>query len=135
MYVAQQGYNSKTKAQRVFLAGVFTQITRQISGTNALTGGAEIYYDRLIEDPLTAKNFAASRLFAGVHAGHAFLLGRITLDQQVGVYVFNQTSYFKKMYFRFGLNYRFTKHWCVGANLKSHTDNADFADGRVMYRF
>lgn len=135
LYVPQQGYNSKTKAQPKFLLGGFGQITKQVGGTSALTIGAEIYYYKMIENSPTPQNSSASPVLAGVHAGHAFLLGRVKFTQQVGVYVFNQTTYYKRMYLRFGLDYRIAKHLLVGVNLKTHADNADFADARLIYRF
>jgi hypothetical protein len=66
MYVPRQDYNSQTKAQRKYLFGGFAQLTKQVGRTNALTLGGEIYYSKLIEDPVTVKNQAASPYFAGV---------------------------------------------------------------------
>ncbi len=135
MFVPQQGYSSRTNAQRQFLIGAFVQLTKQLGRFSGVTAGVEVYNSHLKENPPTETNLAASNWFAGVHAGHAFLMNRVTFKQQIGIYLFDQTSYFAQYYYRFGLDYRLSKHFLIGLNLKSHTDNADFLDGRLMYRF
>jgi hypothetical protein len=135
MAAPAQGYSSYLEGTRQNLFGVFGQYTKQIGRTSALTGGVEVYYSEIDEAVTTIEKGSASHLFAGVHAGHAFLLGRVTFKQQLGVYIFNQTNYFTDVYLRWGLDYKLSKHFLVGVNLKAHTDNADFVDGRVMYRF
>ncbi len=76
-----------------------------------------------------------TRTLAGIHAGHAFLLGKIIFNQQIGVHIYNKTADVKDFYFRYGLYYRMSKHFNAGINLKAHEDNGDFTDFRIMYRF
>ena len=135
MFVPQQGYSSKLNAERKFMIGGLVQVTKQIGRTNALTTGTEIYYNRFERTMPDPANSNASPVFAGVHAGHAFLLGKVIFNQQIGLYVFNQTNYFSNYYHRWGLTYQIQKHWLTGASLKAHADNADFFDLRVLYRF
>jgi hypothetical protein len=135
MIVPKQGYSSYLNAQRTFLLGSFVQATKQVTRISGLTAGTEIYYNKIVETPQTEQNKNASPFLAGIHGGHAFLLGKFTLHQQVGFYLLNETSYFRPMYFRWGLNYNISRHFATGVSLKSHVDNADFVDLRLMYRF
>lgn len=130
MFVPKQGYNSKILAQSQFLSGVFAQATKQYGRISAFTGGLEVYYNKLEK-----QTSDESRWIAGIHAGHAFVFGRIIFSQQIGVHIYNKTSDVKDFYFRYGLLYRITNHLLAGINLKTHTDNADFTDFRIMYRF
>lgn len=135
MFVPQQGNSSKLNAQRKFMVGALVQVSKQIGATNAITAGTEIYYNKFERSVPDPPNENASPYFAGIHAGHAFLFGKVIFSQQIGWYVFNQTNYFSNYYHRWGLTYQIQKHWLIGANLKAHSDNADFFDMRVLYKF
>jgi len=130
LFVPQQGYNSKLMAQSKFIYGAFTQGTKQYGRISALTGGIEAYYNKLKKQ--TGDEF---RWLAGVHAGHVFIFGRVSFSQQIGVHIYNKTSDVEFFYLRYGLLYSITNHLLAGVNLKSHQDNADFTDFRIMYRF
>ena len=133
MYVPKQGYSPYLKGTRSYLAGVFGQYTKQIGRTSGITGGAEMYYSKITLREV--ENSDASGIFAGVHAGHAFLMNRVKFSQQLGVYLHQSSKLFLPYYIRLGLDYRVQKHLMVGAHMKAHTDNADFFDLRVMYKF
>lgn len=131
LFVPMQGYNSKIMAQSKFIGGTFVQATKQYGRVSALTGGIEVYYNKI--EKQTGEE---SRWIAGLHAGHAFLFGRVTFSQQIGYNIYNQTpGTNNKYYLRYGLLYRITNHLLAGINLKAHADNADFTDFRIMYRF
>lgn len=132
MYVPHQGYNSEIFGQRNFLVGAFGQATKQYGKVNALTGGVEIYYDKIVASTNSTKRMP---LQAGIHAGHTFLFNKITFSQQIGFQVIKENVATSSFYFRFGLSYKISRHLLAGINLKTHYDNADFADFRVMYRF
>ncbi len=131
LFVPQQGYNSKIMAQSKLIAGAFIQATKQYGRISAFTAGIEAYYNKIKKQ--TAEE---SKWIAGIHAGHAFLFGRVTFSQQLGYNIYNQTAgTTDKFYLRYGLLYRITNHLIAGINLKAHADNADFTDFRIMYRF
>ena len=127
-YVPRQGYNSKVMEQSEYVYGIFTQATKQYGRISAITGGIEIYQNKI-------KNQSGyqSRSFAGIHAGHAFIFGKVIFSQQAGINIYNKTSGVEDFYFRYGLLYRISKHITAGINLKAYQDNADFTDFRVMY--
>ena len=72
---------------------------------------------------------------AGIHAGHIFLFNRVSYSQQIGLQLIKENAAAGDIYLRFGLSYMLTRHFEIGVNLKTHEDNADFADFRIMYRF
>ncbi len=82
-YLPKQGYNSKVMEQRKFLTGAFVQFTKQYGRISAFTAGTELYYDRLSLGR-TNSNGEIGRWIGGIHAGHAFLLGRVIFSQQLG---------------------------------------------------
>ena len=131
-YVPYQGYFAKWNAQRKYLVGAFTQITKQIGGASALTAGAEIYYNNFIQDAGVKK--ISSGVVAGVHGGHVFLLGKIQFSQQVGYALYNKIYFLPNFYHRWGLDYAINKRLSIGGNLKANSDNADFFDFRVAVK-
>lgn len=143
-YSPKGGYTGPdTAAKRKFVLGTSVQIVKQVSNLNALTAGAEIYYDdalRSIKDVIIKDNSSAT--LAGVLIGHQFLLNRFTFSQQLGFYVFKQTETFNKhytdlfhtIYHRWGLNYKINDHWFAGIMLLAHNQIADFVDARITYR-
>lgn len=130
LFVPKQGYNSKIMGQSKLIAGTFVQATKQYGRISAVTGGTEIYYNKL-----SLQSGDESRWVAGIHAGHSFILGRVNFSQQVGYHIYNSNSAASKIYLRYGLQYKISTHIVAGINLKAHADNADFSDFRIMYRF
>lgn len=128
--VPKQGFNSKIMAQSNLITGLFIQSTKQYGRISALTGGLEYYYNAL-----KTQSYNISRFVAGLHAGHAFIMGRVIFSQQAGYNFYATGLSGPKIYLRYGLLYRVSNHLLTGINLKAHADNADFTDFRVMYRF
>ena len=133
LYVPTQGYNSKIMGQRKYLYGVFGQVTKQYGKVSGITGGAEIYYDEIQYSSVNKVKRSPAQ--AGIHAGHIFLFSRVSFSQQIGLQLIKENASANDIYLRFGLSYILTRHFEIGVNLKTHEDNADFADFRVMYRF
>jgi len=132
-YVPQQGYLARWKAQRKYLAGVYTQITKQIGGVSGVTAGAEVYYNNFKQDA-TAKPLASS-VVAGIHAGHVFLFGKVNFSQQIGYSIYNKIYFLPGFYHRWGLEYIINKRYTIGGSLKANSDNADFFDLRLGLKF
>ncbi len=131
-YVPHQGYFVKWNAQRKYLVGAFSQITKQIGGASALTAGAEVYYNDFVQDAGVKK--ITSGVVAGVHGGHVFLLGKMQFSQQVGYALYNRIYFLPNFYHRWGLEYAITNRLSIGGNLKANSDNADFFDFRLAVK-
>lgn len=133
LYVPGQGYNSKIMARRTFLGGVFGQVTKPYGRINALTAGAELYYDKI--EPSSLTTIKRAPVQAGLQIGHVFLFNKVTFSQQLGFQLVKAGATAQDFYYRYGLTYKVSRHLIAGINLKTHSDNAEFADFRFAYRF
>jgi hypothetical protein len=71
---------------------------------------------------------------SGLLAGHNFLLGKVFFSQQIGLYLYNRTPYYDRIYHRWTLRYLMNDKLLIGLGFKAHRHVADFFDLRVMYR-
>ena len=142
-YSPKSGYKKDSSQTRKHLIGTSVSLVKQVSSIDAITAGAEIYYDdglRSIKE--TFVKDTSSNILAGILIGHQFLLNRFVFSQELGFYIFKQTDAYNEkyrdlyhtIYHRWGLTYNIKKRWYVGINLLAHKQVADFIDGRVIYR-
>jgi hypothetical protein len=125
---------TESGSRRKALVGFSANASKQVGRINALTAGAEIYKDAKLSYRLKNDSIEASSIKAGLLAGHEFLLGKFIFSQQLGVYVFDQTPYYDRLYHRWGLIYNVSNKIGAGINLKAHKQVAEFADFRFIYR-
>ncbi|TDH19736.1 hypothetical protein EXU57_22815 [Segetibacter sp. 3557_3] len=133
-FSAKQGTKPNGTSPRTPLAGAIVQVEKQVSSTDALNAGIEVYYDNALNQRLKSDSLTASAVRGGILAGHNFLLGRFFFGQQLGVYLYNQTPYYNRLYHRWTLRYLLRENLSAGIGLKVHRHIADFIDLRVMYR-
>jgi len=131
--IAKRGTNESGFNRRMPLIGVSLQTGKQVGRINMLTLGAEVYTDKSLRMQIKRDSVDASAIRSGLMAGHEFLLGKFTFSQKVGVYIFNQTPYYDRIYHRWGLHYYINKHLGIGMHLKAHRHVADFVDLRLSY--
>jgi hypothetical protein len=143
-YSPKVGYNSDSIQHRKFVLGTSLHIIKKVSNLDAITVGAEIYYDdgmRSIKE-VFIHDSSSSNTLVGVLIGHQFLFNRFLFTQELGVYVFKQTDVYNThyrdlyhdLYHRWGIYYNVKKRWSIGINLLAHNQIADFIDGRAIYR-
>lgn len=121
--------------RRLLLIGFVLQTGKQVGRVNALTLGIEAYRDAELRAKLRRDSISASALKSGVLIGNEFLLGRFLFSQRLGVYFFDQTPYYDRLYHRWGLHYKVNRQIGVGINLQAHRQVADFVDFRLTYTF
>jgi hypothetical protein len=121
--------------RRMLLAGLVLQASKQIGRVNAFTLGMEVYRDAELQAKLKKDSIHASPVKSGILAGHEFLLGRFRFSQRLGIYVFDQTPYYDRLYHRWGIHYGINRHVGFGINLQAHRQVADFVDLRFIYTF
>lgn len=131
----RKGYNQAGDRERYAVGGLALQAGRQVGRVHMLTLGAEAYLDAELRDKLDREGINASPVKAGVLVGHEFLLGRFQFSQRLGVYVFDQTPYYDRIFHRWGLQYRINRHVSAGFNLLAHRHIAEFVDFRLTYTF
>ena len=134
-YVPSQDYYNKWKVERHFALGLTAQIAKQVGRTNALLVGGEAYYNSISGDVGTKFLNNKAAVLGVLFIGHEFLLNRIIFSQNIGLYITPHPSYNSNVFVRLGLRYKIDNHWQIGANLKAHSDEADFFDVRLLYHF
>lgn len=131
----RRGNDEAGDRKRYMLGGLAVQGGRQVGSLSMLTLGAEVYHDEELQDKLRREDLDASPVKAGLLLGHEFLLGRFQFSQRLGVYVFDQTPYYDRIFHRWGLQYRINRHLSAGFNLLAHRQVAEFVDFRLAYTF
>lgn len=117
------------------VGGLAFQAGKQVGRLSMITLGAEAYYDGEVEADLRRDDLDASPVKAGVLLGHEFLLGRFQFSQRLGVYAFDQTPYYDRIFHRWGLQYQISSNFSTGFNLLAHSHVAEFVDLRLVYSF
>jgi hypothetical protein len=131
--IARRALDDNGNSRRLPLTGIALQAGKQVGRINALTVGTEIYRDEELRVQLKRDAVDASPVKAGLLAGHAFLLGRFVFSQRLGVYIFDQTPYYDRLYHRWGIDYKISRRIGAGINLQAHKQVADFVDFRLLY--
>lgn len=131
--IAKKGADELGRTKRLPLFGASFQAGKQVGRINMLTLGVETFYDEALRMQLKRDSLTASALKVGLSFGHEFILGKFLFSQRIGVYVFDQTSYYDQLYHRWGIDDKLSKHWGVGMNLLAHRQVADFIDVRLIY--
>lgn len=129
----RRGYDKTGNRERYLLGGFAVQAARQVSSLSILTVGAEAYHDEELKEKLQRDSLNGSSVKAGLLLGHEFILGHFLFSQRLGVYVFDQTPYYDRLFHRWGLQYRINRHLSAGFNLLAHRHVAEHVDLRLTY--
>lgn len=129
----RKGDDEAGNSKRSLLGGLAVQAGKQVGSLSMLTLGAEAYHDEELQDKIRREELNASPVKAGLLLGHEFLLGRFQFSQRLGVYVFDNTPYYDRIFHRWGLQYRINRHFSAGLNLLAHRHVAEFVDFRLAY--
>jgi hypothetical protein len=122
--------------ERYGVYGLALETGKAISNLHGLLVSAEFHYDFAMQEKLRREQRQNDESgFAGLSAGHAFLLGKFSFSQQMGVYLYKNNPSFTWLYQRWGLTYQYAKHIQAGINLKAHANRAHFLDARIGYNF
>ena len=132
--IARRDLDERGQSRRLPLVGAGVQAAKQVGRISNITLGVEGYRDEELRLELRKDSIDAPPVKAGLQGGHEFILGRFLFSQQLGVYLYDKTPYFDRLYHRWGVQYRMGRIG-VGFNLKAHRQVADFADLRVSYSF
>lgn len=131
--IAKRGTTEEGYNRRMPLIGGGLQAGKQVGRINMLTLGAEVYDDKSLRMRIKRDSIKASAVRSGLMIGHEFLLGKFTFSQRLGIYVFDQTPYYDRVYHRWGIHYFMNKNLGIGFQLKAHRHVADFVDFRLTY--
>jgi hypothetical protein len=131
--MAKRALDKNGNSSRLPLLGLFFQGSKQVGRLSALTAGTEIYRDAALRVKLKIDSIKASPVKAGVSLGHEFILGKFLFSQRLGLYIFDKTPYYDKLYHRWGIHYRINQSFGTGFNLQAHRHIADFVDLKFTY--
>jgi hypothetical protein len=118
---------------RYFIFGAMANYSKQVSSINALTGGIEIIADQVTQARLQRDKLDKSSLRLGLLVGHEFLFRKFSVNQQLGYYLINETTYFNDLYQRIGLSYFASANISIGFSVLTHTTVPNFTDLRLTY--
>lgn len=122
---------------RYVIAGIEVSAWKRVGASSKLGVALEGIQDYSVvpemdEEGFNPEQYSPFRL--GFSAGHGYLMGRFVFTQQIGVYLYKDLPYFKRIYQRWGLDYRFNSRLSAGVNLLSHLQVANFIDIHLRYR-
>ena len=130
---ARRNVNERGRSERMPLLGLGVGVAKQVGRINMATGGIEVSRDEELRTELQKDSLQGSAVLVGAVAGHEFLLGKFLFSQQLGVYLFNQTPYYDRLYHRWTFTYKPGQRLAVGFSLKAHRHVADYLDLRIRY--
>ncbi len=131
--MAKKGSDERGQSKRMPLVGLNFQGSKQVGRINLLSVGTDIFYDESLRMRLKRDSINTSAIKAGISLGHEFLLGKFLFSQRLGIYLFDQTPYYDRIFHRWGIHYMSQKNWGIGFSLLAHRHVADFVDLRVSY--
>jgi len=120
-----------------FVPGIFGQFAMQVSRVSVFPFGIEYLYD--------GAEVARSRYYSyigpeaanklSIYTGYEYLLGKLVLSFNLGLYVYSPDRQSSIIYQRYGLRFRLIKMVFAGLNLKAHGHVAEFFDVRLGVSF
>ncbi|MEA3477391.1 MAG: acyloxyacyl hydrolase [Bacteroidota bacterium] len=120
-----------------YVKGIFGQYAWQISRVSAFPFGLEYLHD--------GAELARSRIYqsisdkaankVSIYSGYEYLLGKLVLSFNLGLYVYSPDRTSSIIYQRYGFRIQLFKMVFAGLNLKSHGHIAEFFDVRIGTSF
>lgn len=102
-------------------------------------GGIEFFYNNAnqpylnVDSAYISKN-AANFLFGG-KISYDFVIAKLSVPVEMGVYAYNKMYNNGPIYHRIGLRYEITKHLIANLSLKTHWAKADYFEWGLGYKF
>ena len=99
--------------------------------------GLDFFYDSSISEKYfdNQETEFLDILRTGIFVSHEFIISKISLVSQVGVYTFTRTTALWPVYARVGVRYKITENLQTNITLKSHLGVADFIEFGIGYKF
>lgn len=114
------------------LTGTYHQV---VSRRSVLNGGLQWAADWSLKAKAKRNNLNPDFNEISLIAGHDLLIGRFEFSQHFGFYLYSAYKAPDPLYQRYTLKFRTNDHFFVAVSLRAHRQTADYADGRIGYRF
>ena len=112
------------------------EVTKRINHKHQYGGGVIFFYDRSLEvnpETITSDKREHNNFQVGLLGSYEYLIGKLSLPVQLGVYVYNHDVY-SVIFQQAGLRYRFSKRFSATAMLKLYGGKADTFLAGIGYK-
>lgn len=132
------------RRKKYYVSSLSINAERLLSQKSRVGVGIDFFKDNSREDYLRFKKISESatktpeykdRYYVGCHLSYDLVFGKTSFTIQTGAYVWQRAKSFQAIYNRFGIKYRFSRHWMANLTLKTFWAAADFAEWGIGYRF
>lgn len=127
------------RKKKYFVSSVSLNAERQLSHKSRIGLGLDLFKDNSRKEYLLEEDVenpeGKDLFYAGAHASYDFVFGKTSFTVQMGGYIWQKSKFYEDVYHRFGIKYRFGKHWMANLTLKTFWAAADFAEWGIGYRF
>ena len=119
---------------------------KRIGRKSGLQLGTDIFYSRYLRDyikfvsvafPEGHKDYADANTDykrVGVFIGHELFIDKLSIETQLGYYIYKPFKYETDIYQRVGAKYYLYKNWFTGVGLKSHGGRAEAIEATIGIR-
>ncbi|WP_130734814.1 acyloxyacyl hydrolase [Flavobacterium sp. J27] len=119
---------------------------KRIGRKNALQLGTDVFLSRYLKDyiqfvavafPKEHKNYTDPNTDykrIGLFLGHELFINKLSIETQVGYYVYKPFNYESDVYQRVGAKYYLYKNWFTGVSLKAHGGRAEAIETSIGIR-
>jgi hypothetical protein len=110
-----------------------------VNKKNKFGAGIEVVYSEADKKNLQLDSVNVSAITdvmkIGVKGGYAFMIGRLSLPLEFGIYVYKNKALTDQYFSRIGFQYLITKHLVANLTLYTHFATADYFEWGVGYQF
>lgn len=116
---------------------------KRINKKSSLTMGTDVFFSRFLKELIRyqsisypEKNVSGNEDYKrlGLFVGHELHLGKLSMQNQIGYYVYYPFDFEGRMYLRNGLKYRMSDRISLSLSLKSHAAQAEAIEWGISYR-
>lgn len=132
------GFKGITEDEKLyFIYGILGKFGRQFTQMSAFTLGTEFIFDSAEKELSNIYSEISSKVpyKLSLTGGYAYLLGKFSLNFDLGIYIYNTDRRSDLVYQRYGIDYKIVNNLSFGISIKAHRHVADFFDFRLGYIF
>ena len=119
---------------------------KRIGRKSALQAGTDIFFSRYLEDyikfvsvafPEDHESYADPETDyrrIGLFIGHELFINKLSVETQIGYYVYKPFNYEIDIYQRLGMKYYLYQNWFIGVGLKTHGARAEAIEATLGIR-
>ncbi len=119
-------------------------VDKRINRKSSLQLGTEVFFSNFYKDFIKYQSVAYPKINldpntdykrVGIFVGHELFINRVSLEAQIGYYIYQPYKYDIPVYDRLGMKYYLGKNAFTGVSIKTHSFLAEALEFVVGYRF